>query len=80
MAKKTKRKVAQVRMPVSAAEDVKPQAAETVVPRSSFSRRAAAAPVEFNPDYSYVVNDLKRIGTLAGTFFVLLIILSFIIK
>lgn len=80
MAKKTKRKVAQVRMPVSVSEDAKPQAVETAAARSSFSRRATAAPAEFNPDYTYVVNDLKRIGTLAGIFFVLLIILSFIIK
>ena len=39
-----------------------------------------AAPVEFNPDYSTVKKDLARIGVLAGTFFVLLIVLSFIIK
>jgi hypothetical protein len=78
MAKKTKRKVTQVRTPMV---DAAPQAAETPVARSSFSRRtASAAPAEFNPDYTYVVNDLKRIGTLAGTFFVILIVLSFIIK
>jgi hypothetical protein len=35
---------------------------------------------EFNPDYTYVFKDLKRIGTLAGTFFVLLIVLSFFLK
>jgi hypothetical protein len=35
---------------------------------------------EFNPDYSPVIKDLKRIGTLAGTFFVLLIVLSFFLK
>ncbi len=32
---------------------------------------------DFNPDYSYVVKDLKRIGALAGSFFVILIVLSF---
>jgi len=31
---------------------------------------------EFNPDYSYVVKDLKRIGVLAGSFFVILIALA----
>lgn len=31
----------------------------------------------FNPDYSYVIKDLKRIGMLAGFFFGVLIILSF---
>ncbi len=35
---------------------------------------------EFNPDYTQVKKDLARIGLLAGTFFVLLIALSFIIK
>lgn len=35
---------------------------------------------DFNPDYSAVVKDLKRIGTLAGTFFVLLIVLSFFLR
>jgi hypothetical protein len=34
---------------------------------------------EFRPDYSAVIKDLKRIGILAGSFFVLLIALSFII-
>lgn len=34
---------------------------------------------EFNPDYSYVIKDLKRIGTLAAVFFVVLIGLSFIL-
>jgi hypothetical protein len=35
---------------------------------------------EFNPDYTQVKKDLGRIGLLAGTFFVLLIALSFVIK
>ncbi len=35
---------------------------------------------QFNPDYTYVIKDLKRIGTLAGTFFLLLVILSFFLK
>jgi hypothetical protein len=34
----------------------------------------------FHPDYTYVIKDLKRIGTLAGTFFVILIALSFILR
>ena len=32
---------------------------------------------EFNPDYTYVKRDLKRIGILAGSFFAILIVLSF---
>ncbi|MCI0520933.1 MAG: hypothetical protein L0Z70_11860 [Chloroflexi bacterium] len=62
----------------------------------SQTRRAAPAKVEqqqptftvtsrpfdrdFNPDYSYVKKDLKRIGALAGSFIMLLIVLSFFIK
>lgn len=44
-----------------------------------FSRRQAPV-AEFKPDYGYIVRDLKRIGTMAGGFFVVLIILSFILK
>jgi hypothetical protein len=32
---------------------------------------------DFNPDYTHVINDLKRIGILAASFLVVLIILSF---
>jgi hypothetical protein len=35
---------------------------------------------EFNPDYTYVKRDLKRIGILAGSFFGILIILSFFLQ
>jgi len=43
----------------------------------------AASPTtraEFKPDYTYVKRDLTRIGILAGSFFVVLIVLSFFIK
>ncbi|HKZ54773.1 MAG TPA: hypothetical protein VJ123_04780 [Anaerolineales bacterium] len=36
--------------------------------------------VEFNPDYRYVIHDLRRIGFLAGSFIVLLIVLSFFLR
>ncbi len=82
MAKKTKRKVSQGKPSVYAPEAVNtPEPEAPVVSRSSFSRRTTTtAASEFNPDYSYVLKDLKRIGILAGSFFTLLIILSFIIK
>lgn len=35
---------------------------------------------QFNPDYSHVVMDLKRIGSLAGVFIAILIILSFFLR
>lgn len=39
-----------------------------------------AVHTEFTPDYSNTKKDLSRIGILAGTFFVALIVLSFFIK
>ena len=39
-----------------------------------------AVRTEFAPDYSNTKKDLTRIGILAGTFFVALIVLSFFIK
>jgi hypothetical protein len=41
---------------------------------------ASAAREEFNPDYSMVKKDLKRIGALAGFFIVVLVGLSFFLK
>jgi adenosine/AMP kinase len=35
---------------------------------------------EFNPDYTYVIQDLRRIGILAGSFFVILVVLSFFLR
>lgn len=50
--------------------------APTAQPVSS-SRPGSSS--EFNPDYSYVISDLKRIGLLAIIFTVVLIVLSFIL-
>ncbi len=36
----------------------------------------AAKTTEFNPDYTIIKRDLKRIGLLAGTFFAILVILA----
>lgn len=41
---------------------------------------AAPRTTEFNPDYTYVKRDLGRIGILAGTFFVVLVVLSFFLR
>ncbi len=35
---------------------------------------------EFNPDYSDIKKDLKRIGSLAGFFVLVLIVLSFFLN
>jgi hypothetical protein len=34
----------------------------------------------FHPDYSETIKDLKRIGVLAGTFFIILLGLSFFLN
>jgi hypothetical protein len=44
------------------------------------STSAANRGTEFNPDYTHVKRDLSRIGVIAGSFFVILIALSFFIK
>jgi hypothetical protein len=48
--------------------------------RSTPVANISAQRTEFNPDYTNVKKDLKRIGILAGTFFAALIALSFFIK
>lgn len=52
--------------------------------KRSTTRRSSAslaqAPVEFNPDYTDVKTDLKRIGILAGSFITLLVALSFFLR
>jgi len=48
----------------------------TAAPR----RTSVFGPSEFKPDYSPVIKDLKRIGILAGSFFTILIILSFFLR
>jgi hypothetical protein len=40
-----------------------------------FSSLTAKA-IEFNPDYTIIKHDLKRIGMLAGTFFAILVLLA----
>lgn len=88
MAKKTKRKVSAVASSTPASSEVMdvheavtptPAAPSYASPARTFGRRATTAAYEFNPDYTYVVNDLKRMGILAGSFFVLLVALSFIV-
>lgn len=48
--------------------------------RTTVSVAAPASRNEFNPDYSDVKKDLVRIGSLAGFFIVVLIVISFILK
>jgi hypothetical protein len=66
MSKKTQRKVSESVAPV-----------EQKVQRAS--SRASLA-VEFNPDYSEILKDLKTTGILAGVFISILVILSFFLR
>ncbi len=70
MPKKIKRQTRKV-----SAAGPRPGASSTPVTGSSglFER-------EFNPDYSQTIKDLKRIGVLAGSFFMVLIVLSFFLR
>jgi hypothetical protein len=44
------------------------------------SPRNRLSSTDFNPDYSYVVKELKRIGILAGSFIGVLIVLTFFLR
>jgi hypothetical protein len=47
---------------------------------TSVSMASAPTRTEFNPDYTYVKRDLRRIGTLAGFFITVLVVLSFFLR
>ncbi len=50
-------------------------------PASGQGRASSLSQTEsFNPDYSYVKKDLRRIGTLAGIFLTVLVVLSFFLR
>lgn len=44
------------------------------------ARASATRGAEFNPDYTAVKKDLKTIGSLAGFFVLVLVVLSFILR
>jgi hypothetical protein len=69
---KRKRKAARRQLPprpIQRTEPAGPPAPAVAAPTSS--QRG------FNPDYSYIVKDLKRIGILAAGFITILVVLSF---
>jgi hypothetical protein len=71
MSKKTKR---QVRRSTAVTAPI----AAPIVKTSTNGNRPTDR--EFSPDYTPVIKDLKRIATLAGSFFVVLIVLSFFLR
>jgi hypothetical protein len=56
-----------------------PKKSRRQVSKSAAFMPAAPRVAEFNPDYTYVRRDLRRIGTLAAGFFVVLVVLAFIV-
>jgi hypothetical protein len=79
MPKKTKKQTR--KMPAMA--ETSPSAAANVTtsafapPMTTAGRTSDA---DFNPDYTETIKDLKRIGILASSFFILLVILSFFLR
>jgi hypothetical protein len=69
MPKKTKRIIRQD----TAAKEINKTNPTAAMPSA---RRGA----EFNPDYTPIIKDLRRIGTLAGTFIIILVVLSFFLR
>jgi hypothetical protein len=74
MSKKYKRQVRK-----EAAGGSQPRPAASTHTASTFRSQITSQPA-FNPDYSYVSKDLRRIGLLAGTFISILVILSFFLR
>jgi len=56
------------------------RASSTPEIRTSSSSSSKSLREEFRPDYTYVSKDLRRIATLAGSFFLILVVLSFILR
>ena len=77
MSKKQKRRVSKGNRPA-----ITPPVATNSQPAASSwtPQRGFNTPTEFKPDYTAVKKDLKRIGILAGSFFVILIALTFILR
>jgi hypothetical protein len=76
MAKKSKKQVRKVSGNGSATR-LNPATSETGTMMSTVSRTSSQ---EFNPDYSQTIKDLKRIGILASTFFVVLIVIAMFLR
>ncbi len=45
--------------------------------KSTADPLAGNRPTGFNPDYHFVIQDVRRVGILAGSFILVLVILSF---
>jgi len=65
MAKKSKRRISR---------DVNP-----VTEKSISDPLIGNRPTSFNPDYHYVIKDIRRVGILAGSFLIVLVTLALIL-
>jgi hypothetical protein len=72
MAKKQKRQVSKL--------SESQRATSMQVPAVPATANRPALSSEFNPDYTYVMQDLKKIGILAGSFITILVVLSFFLN
>ncbi|MGD0004125.1 MAG: hypothetical protein ABSE06_07845 [Anaerolineaceae bacterium] len=85
MAKKKKRNVPQrARIPAAPSGSSKDSARPAAEPLPVSARPTAgglrpSSAVDFNPDYTYAKQDLKRVGVLAASFIGALIVLSFVL-
>ena len=86
MPKKQKRSVSIAR-PATSAAPAAPTAPTAPVTTTVSNRpvftgaaRRSSYSQEFNPDYSQVIQDLKRIGIMAGSFVAILVVLSFFLR
>ena len=77
MAKKQSKKY--TRNTSSAVRPVQHVSEATQEAKAARTPRRAVEDSEFKPDYTDIIRDLKRIGILAGSFFVVLLVLSFIL-
>jgi hypothetical protein len=48
--------------------------------RQSLKSKSRIKSEDFNPDYTQVMLDMRRIGILAGSFLIVLIVLSFFLN
>ncbi len=78
MSKKYKRQVRKEKLASTTTDTASPVVSTTSTAASP--RLQSTSQPAFNPDYTYVIKDLRRIGLLVGTFVTILIILSFILR
>jgi hypothetical protein len=73
MSKKSKKQARKVSGP-------RPVAPEVTTGSDAPPITSAKTESEFRPDYSQTIKDLRRIGILAGSFFMVLIVLAFFLR